>query len=82
MRGLVAGANPGMMNGRFGRMFDDPAITPAGALPPAALWQLATSMVKVDPGKPLTDPEPVDENPTDPGGLHLFRTIHRSRPDT
>ena len=68
-RGLQAGAIPGVPFGRFGRMFDLP---PALKLSDPALIQIAQAMIKKDPGKPISEAEPVDENPTIPAGYTYF----------
>lgn len=68
-RGLAAGANPGVAFGRFGTMFDAP---PAAKLPEEGLKALARAMIKADAGKPITELEPVDENPTIPAGYTYF----------
>lgn len=67
-RGLEAGAIPGMGYGRFGRMFP----FSGRALTDEALQDLAAAMVKSDVSPPITDPEPVDENPTVPAGYTYF----------
>ena len=67
-RGLEAGAVPGMGYGRFGRMFRF-AGRPLGD---QVLQDIAEAMVKVDISPPITDPEPVDENPTIPAGYTYF----------
>jgi hypothetical protein len=67
-RGLEAGAMPGFGYGRFGRMFPF-----SGALlPDACLRDIATAMIKADEGTPLTESEPVDENPAVPSGYTYF----------
>ncbi len=68
-RGLAAGANPGVAFGRFGPMFD---TVPARKLPVEALRALAQAMIKEDDGKPITEDEPVDENPFIPAGYTYF----------
>ena len=68
-RGFVAGANPGVAFGRYGAMFDAP---PAQKLPQEALMALATAMIKPDIGAPITDLEPIDENPSIPAGYTYF----------
>ncbi|RYB07860.1 peroxidase family protein [Lichenibacterium ramalinae] len=68
-RGFVAGANPGVAYGRYGAMFDAPS---AQKLPQEALMALATAMIKPDIGAPITDLEPIDENPSIPAGYTYF----------
>lgn len=68
-RGLAAGAIPGVAFGRFGPMFE---AAPAPKLPPQGLRDLAEAMIKQDAGKPITEAEPVDENPTLPSGYTYF----------
>ena len=68
-RGLAAGAIPGVAFGRFGPMFMAP---PAPKLPPEGLRALAKAMIKEDDGKPITEVEEVDENPTIPSGYTYF----------
>jgi hypothetical protein len=68
-RGLVAGAMPGVAFGRYGRMFEAP---PSAKLPVPALQAIADAMIKQDDGKPITEAEPVDENPTIPSGYTYF----------
>src|SRR6266700_1614667 len=68
-RGLAAGAIPGVAFGRFGPMFE---AAPAPKLPPEGLQALANAMIKPDKGKPITEAEPVDENPTIPAGYTYF----------
>ncbi len=68
-RGLEAGAMPGVAFGRYGAMFDLPS---AGALPDEAIRSIARAMIKADNGKPLTESEGVDENPTIPSGYTYF----------
>lgn len=60
-RGLVAASKPGVEPGRFGRMLDLP---PAPALPEDCLRAIAEAMIKHDTGQPITNDEPVDENPS------------------
>lgn len=67
-RGLEAGAIPGMGYGRYGRMFN----FQGRLLTDPCLRAIAKSMTKVDFGKPITAPEPVDENPTIPAGYTYF----------
>jgi hypothetical protein len=68
-RGLAAGANPGLRTGRFGRML---SATPARAVPEEVLRDLARAMIKEDDGAPITEREPVDENPAIPAGYTYF----------
>ena len=68
-RGLAAGAMPGVAFGRFGQMFEAP---PAAKLSVEALQAIATVMIKEDNGKPITEAEPVDENPTIPAAYTYF----------
>ncbi len=67
-RGLEAGAMPGMGYGRYGRMFS----FSGRPLADEVLQDIAAAMVKVDISPPITDPEPVDENPTIPAGYTYF----------
>ncbi|WP_165838662.1 peroxidase family protein [Roseicella frigidaeris] len=69
IRGLAAGATPGLPFGRFGPMFDLP---PCPSLPEPGLAALAQAMVKQDPGAPITEREPVDENAAIPAGYTYF----------
>lgn len=69
-RGLAAGAIPGVAFGRYGQMFDD--LSAGNRLPPAALWDLAEAMIKVDAGAPINGEDPADENPTIPAGYTYF----------
>jgi hypothetical protein len=69
-RGLEAGANPALGYGRFGRMFS--ALAPASQLSRAALADIAGAMLKEDVGKPITETESVDENPSIPAGYTYF----------
>jgi hypothetical protein len=71
-RGLAAGALPGVAFGRFGQMFDPQQVRPALKLPEAALRAIAEAMIKEDVGAPITELEPVDENPTLPAGYTYF----------
>ncbi len=68
-RGLSAGANPGELFGRFGPMFDLPACP---RLPDDGLAALATAMLKIDAGAPITETEAVDENDLIPAGYTYF----------
>lgn len=68
-RGLAAGAIPGVAFGRFGAMFE---ARPAPKLPDQGLKALSAAMIKADGGKPITEAEPVDENPTIPSGYTYF----------
>lgn len=68
VRGLEAGAIPGMGYGRFGRMF----AFSGRLLSDACLRAIAKAMIKTDFGKPITSAEPVDENPTIPAGYTYF----------
>jgi hypothetical protein len=68
-RGLTAGALPGVAFGRFGNMLPS---NPARRVPEAALRDLAQAMIKVDAGAPITEREPVDENPAIPAGYTYF----------
>ena len=67
-RGFEAGAIPGMGYGQFGRMFN----FMGRPLADDALWDIAQAMVKIDVSPPITDPEPVDENPTIRAGYTYF----------
>ena len=71
-RGLSAGmetAGAGAVEGRFGRMFDLPSGAP---LPLDCLRAIAQAMVKDDLGAPITESEPVDENPAITAGYTYF----------
>lgn len=67
-RGLKAAATQPLF-GRFGRMFD---LKPNQAYSDPALVAIAEAMIKHDPGAPITEAEPVDENPTIPAGYTYF----------
>ena len=69
IRGLPAGAMPDVAFGRYGSMF---ALPPALRLGEDALQAIATAMIKQDKGKPITEPETIDENPTIPSGYTYF----------
>ena len=60
---------PDVAFGRFGQMFD---LQPAARLPEAGLMDIATAMIKTDPGKGIKDSEMIDENPTIPAGYTYF----------
>ena len=68
-RGISAGSNPGIPYGRFGKMFNCPPNT---KLPDEALKLIASAMIKKDLGKPITEAETADENPTIPAGYTYF----------
>ncbi|WP_439595501.1 peroxidase family protein [Falsiroseomonas sp.] len=70
LRGLAAGANPGQPYGRFGPMFD--TAPPCPNLPEAGLADLAATMLKADPGGPITATQPADENDLIPSGYTYF----------
>jgi hypothetical protein len=68
-RGLAADAAPHDAFGRYGRMFRLPPAKPLGA---DALKAIAEAMIKHDKGKPITEAETIDENPTIPSGYTYF----------
>lgn len=68
-RGQAAGAMPDVPYGRYGAMFDLPPATP---LSDAALTAIAAAMIKQDAGKPITEAETIDENPTIPALYTYF----------
>lgn len=67
-RGFEAGAVPGGGYGRFGRMFG----FSGRPLDDEVLQDIAAAMVKVDVSPPITEPEPVDENPAIAAGYTYF----------
>lgn len=67
-RGFEAGAIPGAGYGRFGRMFR----FSGRPLDDELLQDVAAAMVKVDVSPPITEREPVDENPTISAGYTYF----------
>ncbi len=69
IRGLAAGANPGLPFGRFDRMFD---LAPCPVLSDQGLQDLASAIIKVDAGAPITELEPTDENSNIPAGYTYF----------
>lgn len=75
IRGLDAVARTQLGFGRFGRMFPE--------LPPArygatlqddmlVMQAVAATMIRIDPGAPITVAEPADESPTIPAGYTYF----------
>ena len=71
-RGLQAAADKPTVekfSGRFGRMF---ALLPNQFYSDDVLKLIAAAMIKRDPGKPITKPETVDENPTVAAGYTYF----------
>ncbi len=67
-RGIEAGSIPGGGYGRYGRMFD----FFARPITDDCLRDIATAMIKVDKGNPITQKEPTDENPAIPAGYTYF----------
>ncbi|MEJ1158564.1 peroxidase family protein [Prosthecomicrobium sp. N25] len=58
-----------VFSGRFIRMFD---LRPARSVEPEVFKAIAEAMIKDDKGAPITEPEPVDENPTITAGYTYF----------
>jgi hypothetical protein len=73
-RGQAAGSTPGMGPGRFGAMFDDvdPNRPQWDDDLLSGLADIMTRALNPDPGRPITEDDDGDENPTIPAGYTYF----------